>query len=252
MLHVAVLLKPYLDLVLSGQKTVECRLTRQAREPFDAIEPGERIHFKQSAGPYRAVAVAGHVLFERDLTPRRVRQLRRDYNDQILGEADFWNRKLTSRFATLIWLRDVQPCDDGPAIRPLQGQAWSVLRERHPMTGRSRRGARSADESFQIVLTPGNLRNNSLYVSKVLDRFPAWAIGGRSRRHAARSLTLLLDKGPSVQTDIVGPRRLLRSRRWGPWFRRLEARPGDCIVFTPADESTYFVSLRRAAAAPRP
>ena len=42
MIHVAIMMKRYLDLVLDGTKTVECRLTRQARAPYEAIEPGEK------------------------------------------------------------------------------------------------------------------------------------------------------------------------------------------------------------------
>src|SRR5262245_20163342 len=114
MIHIAVLLKPYLDLVLSGRKTVECRLTRQARDPYERIEAGERIYFKQSAGPYGVTAVVDHVMFESGLTPKRLQEIRRDYNDEIRGDASFWNYKRNSLFCSLIWLKDVQPIDNGP------------------------------------------------------------------------------------------------------------------------------------------
>jgi hypothetical protein len=72
LIHIAVLIQPYLDFILQGKKTVESRLTMQARDPFDNIEKGERIYFKQSSGPYRATAIADQVLFEDNLTPRRI------------------------------------------------------------------------------------------------------------------------------------------------------------------------------------
>src|SRR5688572_27369686 len=106
MIHIAVLLKPYLDLILRGRKTIESRLTHQARDPYERIEPGECIYFKISAGPYGATATAEHVIFEDNLTPKRISEIRRDYNDRICGDAAFWNWKRTSRFATLIWLKD--------------------------------------------------------------------------------------------------------------------------------------------------
>lgn len=244
MLHVAVLLKPYLDLILGGEKTIECRLTIQNRAPFEQIEPGERIFFKQSAGPYRAVATAEHVLCEGDLTPRRVSELRRDYNEFIRGEPAFWRLKRSSRYATLVWLRDVAPVDVGPAVRPLQGVAWLVLPDQ-PGWQAPPKDAGVNGDTFSIELTPGNLRNSTVYVTGVLDRFPKWAIGGRNRNEAARAVTLMLHDGPTVETDIVGPRKLFRVRRWGPWFRRHGARPGDRIVFTPVDAGTFFVSLAR-------
>jgi len=248
MVHVAVLLKPYLDLVLSGKKTVECRLTRQARDPFENIEPDERIYFKQSAGPFAATALVEHVICEGDLTPRRVGEIKRDYNELICGDAAFWNWKRDSRFCTLIWLKDVQPTDNGPQIRPLQGVAWLTLDD-EPAWRRVERSRSdsllSSNQSFSIEVTPGNLRNNSLYVSKALDWFPKWALGGRNKKETAKLMTLILHDGPTVQTDIVAPRNLLRTRVWGTWFKRHGVKRGDRVVFTPVDEVTYSVGLAR-------
>lgn len=245
MIHVAVLMRPYLDLVLAGMKTVECRLTRQARVPFEAIESGERIYFKQSAGPYRATAAAEHVLFESDLTPRRVREIRADYNDRIHGDAAFWRAKRNSQFCSLIWLRDVEAADSGPAIPSLQGAAWKVLGD-EPAWRRRDHGTSRA--SFHVEITPGNVRNNTLYVTRVLDRFPDSALGGLTRSDAGRNITLLLHDGPTVQTDIVATRKLLRTRIWGGWFRRHGAAPGDHVVFTPVDPQTFRVGLARGIA----
>ncbi|MFB3138284.1 MAG: hypothetical protein ACE10B_03590 [Phycisphaerales bacterium] len=240
MIHVAVLYRPYIDALLAGRKTIECRLTRQPRPPYDVVEPGDRIFFKQSAGPYRAAAIAEHVICEDKLTPGRVRQIRRDYNELICGEPAFWNAKRDSRYCTLIWLKHVQPSSTGPAIRPLQGLAWLTLDDAPTWTSQDR-----TDQSFHVVLTPGNLRNNSIYVSRIIDRFPRRSIGGATKRQAADPLTLILHGGPSIETDIVGPRTMLRTRAWGSWFKRHGARAGDFVVFTAVDESTFFVALAR-------
>jgi hypothetical protein len=249
MIHVAVLLKPYLGLILAGEKTVECRLTLQARAPFEMIEPGDRIYLKQSAGPYRGMATAEHVICEGGLTPQRIDELKRDYNHLIRGPDFWWKQRRNGRFITLIWLADVQPIDIGPDIRPLQGAAWIVLEEEPAW--RKLQPVRTAatghnSGSFHIEVTDGNLRNNSLYVTKVFDRFPPWSIGGRNRQEIGRLMTLILHDGPTVQSDIVGPRKLMRSRVWGTWFRRHGAKPGDRVVFTPVDDGTFFVGLSRA------
>ena len=81
--------------------------------------------------------------------------------------------------------------------------------------------------------------------SRHLDRFPEWAIGGRTKRQAGRPIQLMLHEGPTIQTDIVGPRKGLRTRIWRSWFKRHGARAGDCVMFTPVDEGTYFVGLAR-------
>lgn len=242
MLHVAVLLKPYVELLLSGRKTVECRLTRQPRAPFDVIEPGDRIFFKQSCGPYRATARAEHVICEKDLTPKRIAQIQRDYDELVCGENRYWQAKRDSRYCTLVWLKDVKPTSTGPAIRPLQGVAWLTLDDAPAWKTPQR-----ARNSFHTKLTPGNLKNNTIYVGKVLDYFPNGSVGGATKHEAAEPLTLILHNGPTVLTDIVGPRNMLRARKWAPWFKRHGARPGDRVVFTPVDDTTYFVALARGA-----
>lgn len=245
MIHIAVLMPPYVDLLLSGRKTVEMRLTKQARAPFEAIEPGDRIYFKESAGPFRATAVCDHVLCESDLTPQRIDELQRDYNHLVCGESQHWRTKRDARFATLIWLRDVRPCSQGPSIRPLQGLAWLTLEDEPAW--RRMDGDHQHDATFSIDITPGNLRNNTLYATHVVDRFPERALGGSTRAEAAEQMTFLLHDGPTIQTDIVAHRGLIRSRKWGAWFRRHGVQPGDRVVFTPVDDMTYFVGLARAS-----
>jgi ASC-1-like (ASCH) protein len=183
MIHIAVLLKPYLDLLLAGKKTVECRLTKDARDPYENIEPGERIYFKQSSGPFAATATVEHVMFENNLLPKRVKELQRDYNDLICGEQAYWDWKRESRYCTLIWLKDVAPIDNGPQIRPLQGVAWLTLEEEPAwrrmetakvpkselFDGRAKPQA-ATNRSFQIEVTEGNVRNNSLYVTSSTPR----------------------------------------------------------------------------------
>jgi len=248
MIHIAVLLPQYLDLILSGEKTVECRLTKQARDPFENVETGERIYFKASAGPYAATAIAEHVLCEQGLTPRRVSEIKRDYNHLIRGEDQFWRWKRDSRYCTLVWLKEVQATTAGPRVRPLQGVAWLCLDEepawRRVDSEADVKPLFSSNGAFSIEVTDGNLKNNTLYVTKVLEHFPSWSIGGRSKREAAKQvLTLILHEGPTVQTDIVGTRKLLRTRVWGAWFRRHGVKPRDRVIFTPMDETTYFVGL---------
>lgn len=237
-------MRPYLQMILDGAKTVECRLMMQARAPFDGIEPGERVYFKQSAGPYRATALVEEVLFEDGLTPKRVRELKRDYNDLIGGDESFWRMKRNSNFATLTWLTDVQEIDSGPAIRPLQGVAWLTLDDEPAWRRRDDFGC-----SFTIELTEGNCRNNTLYATTVMDRFPERCIGGRTQAQSGAPMTLTLHGGRTVQTDIVGPRKLFRTRVWGAWLREHGAGPGDRVVFQPMGERRFHVGLLRGRAA---
>lgn len=260
MLHVAVLMRQYIDLLLRGKKSVECRLTQTAREPFETIEAGDRVFFKQSSGPYRATAIVEHVHFERDLTPQRIREVRRDYNDLIRGEPSYWSWKRDARYLSLIWLKEVEPTARGPVIPELRGRAWVCLGDSAslapprsgPRPSTSTPGAdKGLDDPFTITVTAGNLRNGTLYITGSEDRFPADAFGGATRADAGAPLTLILRDGPMVETDVVGPKKLIRSRIWRTWFERIRAAEGDRVVFTPAGSRLYFVDLARESEKPR-
>jgi ASC-1-like (ASCH) protein len=106
--HIAILRRRYLNLILDGRKTIECRLTRIACAPYRRIQAGETIRLKESGGPIRAQAVAKKVRFYEALTPSRIRQIRDAYNGEILAPDEFWQDRLDCRYASLIWLDKIQ------------------------------------------------------------------------------------------------------------------------------------------------
>ena len=122
--HLAVLHREYLDKIITGDKTIEMRLTRTRRAPFGKVSPGDTIYFKQSSGPIRAVARVNRVKSLSDLTPKRINELRDRLNDKIAASATTWARKRQARYGTLIWLRDVRETSEGPIVPPLFGAAW--------------------------------------------------------------------------------------------------------------------------------
>ena len=106
--HLAILKGKYLDLIISGKKTLECRLSRIACPPFGQAAVGEKVLLKQSAGPIKARALIKKVLFFEDLTPDGIRGICRLYNDKICAEADFWRSRLDCRYGSLIWLTELK------------------------------------------------------------------------------------------------------------------------------------------------
>lgn len=134
-LHLAILKQPYIDLILAGRKTVECRLTRNACAPFGRVGPGETILIKQSSGPIMALARAARVLSRQNLTHADVERLQRRYNDRICATSQFWQDRRNARYATLVWLEEVRTVPPFPYPRKGR-QAWLVLgdddRQRQP------------------------------------------------------------------------------------------------------------------------
>lgn len=124
--HLAILLPQYLEMILSGRKTVECRLARRPIPPHGFVRPDDLIWLKQSSGPIRGVAQAGRVHSYQDLDTATLRRLRRDHGQAICAEPRFWQAHRRARCATLIWLKDVKPL---PPFRidKTDRRAWVVL-----------------------------------------------------------------------------------------------------------------------------
>lgn len=123
--HIAILNKKYLDLILTRQKTIECRLTRIACAPFSRISVGEQVFLKQSSGPVKGKASVKEVRFYRDLTPEKIENIHLEYNNEILGDDDYWQSRMDCRYCTLIWLRNIVKLDPFP-VKNRTRQGWII------------------------------------------------------------------------------------------------------------------------------
>ena len=130
-LHVAIVDPRYVPLILSGAKTIECRLTRSRVPPFECAEPGERIYFKARSGAFRCAAVIRKAEFIALAGPESVIALRTEHDHAVRGDEDYWRSKADARFASLIHLRDPEPIECGPdlasLVRPGDRRAWHVF-----------------------------------------------------------------------------------------------------------------------------
>lgn len=216
-IHVAILQKSYLDAILAGTKTIESRLTRTAREPFDAIDVGDRLFLKQSAGPFRAMAIASRVKQFADLTPERVERLQQKYQKQVGGDDAYWASKRDSRFAVFVSLDAVEPFSVGPSYVVQTMRAWYALPD-------------AESPLREYVLTSGAIRNS--YAS----------LPGTSDWNRVSGLTLLLPDGREIRTELSEGRRL-RWRGWAELYANAGVRPGDRLRFIAAGKGRFVVSF---------
>lgn len=130
--HIAILKPKYLNLILSGPKRLECRLTRLACPPFRRVAPAEKVLLKRSGGPVRGQAIVRQTLFLDDLTPDRIDAIRREYGEQIMADPDFWQARTDCTYCSLIWLENVRPIKPYPLKR--KGlQAWIICEDDCPL-----------------------------------------------------------------------------------------------------------------------
>jgi hypothetical protein len=124
--HLVILKKPYLELILSGRKTIELRLTRSKHPAFGRVRPGDRLFLKISSGPVCATATVAHVEYYENLTPPRIADIQRRYNNQIMGGDAVWQAKMDCRYGFLVWpteVRRIEPI----RINKKDWRAWVVL-----------------------------------------------------------------------------------------------------------------------------
>jgi ASC-1-like (ASCH) protein len=129
--HTAILLPRYLELVASGVKTVESRLTLTRREPWGLVHAGDVVFFVGKGGVGCVRCTVSRVVMHEQLDRRAVLELRERHNTAICGSDEYWLSKIDARYATLMWLRDALVCAKVPPYRKLAswtpGRAWFVM-----------------------------------------------------------------------------------------------------------------------------
>lgn len=125
--HLAILKRTYLELILAGEKSIECRLTRTSKPPFGVVKKGQRIYLKESSGPVRGVARAGKVICQQINSPGDLAKIRQKYNNKIMGKDDFWQSNCQVRYCTLIFLEGVRVLAEPFRINKKDMRGWVVL-----------------------------------------------------------------------------------------------------------------------------
>jgi ASC-1-like (ASCH) protein len=124
--HLVILKKPYLDAILAGRKTVESRFYRTNQKWLSQVGSGDKLFLKASSGPVMATATVADVKIFDNLTAPQIAEIKRQYNKKILGDEQYWQDKMNSRFGILCRLKDVRPITPS-FIRKADWRAWVVL-----------------------------------------------------------------------------------------------------------------------------
>jgi ASC-1-like (ASCH) protein len=127
--HLCILKEPYLDAILESRKKVESRFTITKRSPFGQIFAGDKIFLKLSSGPVCATAKVSAVKSFQNLTPKKIFEIKVQYNHLIMGSDEYWQSKSDCRFGLLVWLKDIRPIEP-VRIDKKDWRAWVVLTNR--------------------------------------------------------------------------------------------------------------------------
>jgi hypothetical protein len=99
----------------------------------------------------------------------------------------------------------------------------------------------------ETMLTEANLKHNHFYLTPFLDRFPANMIGGTNETAPAPRQAVIDWGGASpVETDIPSDKKMFRRRGWvRQFFADNDAEPGDTVQVHELAPYRYTVALKK-------
>ncbi len=112
--HVAILRKStkLLDLIISGEKIIESRWYVSKYPPWDRIQAGEKIYFKNSGDPVSVHAWVVKVLQFSDLNEQKVKSILERYGKKIgivAHKSDVFFQKIKNKkYCILIFLQGIK------------------------------------------------------------------------------------------------------------------------------------------------
>lgn len=127
-IHLAIFSEPFLSMVLTGEKTIESRFSRNRCAPYGEVGNGDIILLKEVAGPISGLVLARSTWCY-DLTCEPIDRIRKRFGARIGGDDAFWSSRSDALYATLVEL------DTPTSISPVgcdkrDRRGWVCLRPR--------------------------------------------------------------------------------------------------------------------------
>ena len=110
--HVAIMRKSWglTEKILDGRKKIESRWYLSKRKPWDGIEAGDTVYFKNSGEPVKMKAKVSKVAQFTNLTPKKVKEILDKYgkDDGIEKEkiSDFFRIFKDKKYCILVFLKN--------------------------------------------------------------------------------------------------------------------------------------------------
>ncbi|HEY1685038.1 MAG TPA: ASCH domain-containing protein [Tepidisphaeraceae bacterium] len=127
-LHLAVMIEPYLLLLLNGQKTVESRFCRRKWIPYGMVQQGDTLVLKRSSGPVVGICKVAEVFYY-DLSVTPLADIRKQFGTAIaVADEAFWKYQKQAEFVSLFRVSHVVRLPDIPCFKGKgDRRAWVVL-----------------------------------------------------------------------------------------------------------------------------
>jgi hypothetical protein len=123
--HLAVIVEPYLSMLMNGQKTIESRFCRRKWVPYGMVQTGDTLILKRSSGPVVGLCKVAEVFYF-DLSDISLNAVREQFGKAIAAPQAFWNYQREAQFVSLFRVSQVTAL---PEIYCRKGdrRAWVVM-----------------------------------------------------------------------------------------------------------------------------
>lgn len=102
--HLAIMSKGYIEKILSGEKTIESRFSKNRISPFHKVNVGEKVYLQEVGKSVTAMFEVSNVIYFEDLNEKSIEEIRHEYQAKIAADDSFWEAKKTSKYGTLIFI----------------------------------------------------------------------------------------------------------------------------------------------------
>ena len=127
-IHLAILVEPYLTLVLDGKKTIESRFSLNRQTPYERVYPNDILILKRSSGAIEGICRVVDAWFYH-LQAGSWDEIERFATALCMDESPFWQAKRNSTYGSLIRIAEVlrtPPLN----VSKLDPRGWVTLREK--------------------------------------------------------------------------------------------------------------------------
>lgn len=107
-IHLALMVEPYLSLILRGEKTIESRFSSKRIIPFNNISKGDIVILKKSGGGIVAVFEVEYAHFKKIECRKDFEEIKEKYGKELCLEEQFWERKKDANYVSLIKISHLQ------------------------------------------------------------------------------------------------------------------------------------------------
>lgn len=126
--HLAIFTKGVGELILSGKKTLEIRLSLAKIAPFGMISSQDLVYIKPSGEDPIGQFRVKKVFFFDGLSPEDMVRIRKEHGEDLAMDKIYWTNKSNSKYGTLIFIGECDPFITTPIkLNKKDLRGWVVL-----------------------------------------------------------------------------------------------------------------------------